>query len=560
MNCFKLRMVFFVLLCVAFAQAQMPNMANSSIQAKRDSVRLARQGLTQKPLATTPTSVTLGSAQPVTPAAAPVVVPLQPLPIPDSVMIPSLNIRDTEIRDLLQGLAVQHGLNLFLSPEVKGPISVQLNRISLKDALQLIISHNGYEYSVDHGVISIRRQSIQVPIEAAPVQSRFVVEWKSNKLTLDIEKAPIEKVVRAVVEATGKNIVVEKGLTGDVTTLVKTLPLGDALQLMARSNGMVLREHSDVFSLSKEAAAMTGDHGATASGQAWVKVNPLDTLVSVEAVSAPLSQVVNEILSQAGVNSMIYGKIDGSVSAKLDHLPIRDALRHLLRGTNYSSWEQGGVYFVGGHEMQTAENSALIRLKHLRAEDVMKLLPQDLLKTIQVQVVKSQNGLMVEGAWETIEAVTQYVEKMDLPVAQILVEALVLDVDIEKAQSYGFSMFIGKPTASSSKEPLYPNIDQTLNRNQSMDVLAKIGLDKVINLPSNFGAQIQAMEQNKVLDVKARSQIATLNGETAVLTIGQTQYFLLKSETDYNQGSAVTNKSTERFEKVEANQTLTVTP
>ena len=53
--------------------------------------------------------------------------PLPPLPIADSVVVKNLNVKNTEIRDLLQGLAVQYGLNLFLAPEVKGPVTVNFN-------------------------------------------------------------------------------------------------------------------------------------------------------------------------------------------------------------------------------------------------------------------------------------------------------------------------------------------------------------------------------------------------------------------------------------------------
>ena len=41
---------------------------------------------------------------------------LPPLPIADSLVIKNLNVKNTEIRDLLQGMAVQYGLNLFLAP------------------------------------------------------------------------------------------------------------------------------------------------------------------------------------------------------------------------------------------------------------------------------------------------------------------------------------------------------------------------------------------------------------------------------------------------------------
>ena len=47
----------------------------------------------------------------------------QPLPIADSVVVKNLNVKNTEIRDLLQGMAVQYGFNLFLAPDVRGPVS-----------------------------------------------------------------------------------------------------------------------------------------------------------------------------------------------------------------------------------------------------------------------------------------------------------------------------------------------------------------------------------------------------------------------------------------------------
>jgi type II secretory pathway component HofQ len=48
------------------------------------------------------------------------------LPIADTVIIQELSVRNTEIRDLLQGLAVQYGLNLYMDKEVSGSVSVNL--------------------------------------------------------------------------------------------------------------------------------------------------------------------------------------------------------------------------------------------------------------------------------------------------------------------------------------------------------------------------------------------------------------------------------------------------
>ena len=70
-----------------------------------------------------------------------------PLPIADSVIVKNLNVKNTEIRDLLQGMAVQYGLNLFLAPDVRGPVTINFNNQPLKDALRLLLLWNGYEYT-----------------------------------------------------------------------------------------------------------------------------------------------------------------------------------------------------------------------------------------------------------------------------------------------------------------------------------------------------------------------------------------------------------------------------
>lgn len=208
----------------------------------------------------------------------------------------------------------------------------------------------------------------------------------------------------------------------------------------------------------------------------------------------------------------------------------------------------------------TADNSLLIKLKHLKAETVIGLLPSSLTKSTQIQVVKSQNAMIAVGSYDVIDAISQYIEKMDLPVAQILIEVLVVDMDIEKGHSHGLNLFFGKASKNMGSEALFPNIDQTLNAKQTQNLIDGIGLGEIISVPKDMVTKIQAMEQEKILDVKARSQIATLNGETAVLTIGQTQYYMLTSEVDYNQGDAVTNKTTQRFEQIAANSNITVTP
>lgn len=480
------------------------------------------------------------------------------LPIADSVVVKNLNVKNTEIRDLLQGLAVQYGLNLFLAPEVKGPVTVNFNNQPLKEALRVLLQGNGYEYVLDGGVIRVQKPVEKVPEAPRPPEKRFIVGWQSDNLTIDVEDAPLDKVVRRIVEITGKNILLDQGCNKPISVFVQNLPFERAVRHLAEAAEVDYEDDDGVISLKKASWNLSGK-GAEGGNKFKVRLTN-DSLLSIEAVDASLASLLSEVMAQTKLNAMVYGKLEGAVTSHIAGIPVRDALKYLFRGTAYTFWERDGVYFIGPHEMQTADNSLLIKLKHLRAEDVIKLLPTSLTKTTQIQVVKSQNALMAVGSYDVLDAISQYVDKMDLPVAQILIEVLVVDMDIEKGHNHGMNLLFGKASQHMGSEMLFPNIDQTLNAKQTQKAINGIGLGDVIHVPKDLVTKIEAMEQEKILDVKARSQIATLNGETAVLTIGQTQYYMMSSEVDYNQGDAVTSKTTQRFEQIEANSNITVTP
>jgi type II secretory pathway component GspD/PulD (secretin) len=487
------------------------------------------------------------------------------LPISDTMMVKSLNVRNTEIRDVLQGLGIQYGINILMATDIAGPITVNLTKIKLKEALKLICEENGYQLSVIHGAIKVEKRPAPKPI--APPAPRFLVTMASNKLSVDLQKIPADQVVRRLVEVTGKNIVLDQGVATEFSGFFKEMELRKGLQLLAETNGLSLREKEGVYTLYREAWSSAGKDGqgagagAGTGGSGRFHVTVKDKLVSMEVTGAPLADIISTISAQSGISTVVYGDLKGSVTMRISDIPIEQAFQILFRGTEFTFWMHNNIFFIGPQTMQVLNNSKLILLKHLKVDDVMELLPTTLTKDAQLKAVKSQNAIMVMGTYETIDGLTQYITQIDLPVAQILIEALVVDVDMDRIRQYGVDMFLGDAKRVSSTEHIYPNIDQVLNKDRSQSIVDAIpGIRDIISLPKNFVAKIEALEQEKALKIRSRPQIATLNGSEATITVGQTQYFLLKSETDYSQAVGVTNKTTERFEKIEANVTLTVTP
>jgi len=157
---------------------------------------------------------------------------------------------------------------------------------------------------------------------------------------------------------------------------------------------------------------------------------------------------------------------------------------------------------------------------------------------------------------------------VDKPIPQVLIEALVVDFNVNKIRDYGVSLFTQGPKDSSGNwlsEQFLPTLDLKPGRKKTEKILNSIlkgiGSNHIVDLPDNFRAGIQALESADVVKVHSTPQIATLNGNQAVITIGETRYYKLSKETT----APIDNRATvigkdERFEVIKFNTQLQVTP
>ncbi len=73
----------------------------------------------------------------------------------DKQIIESLEFREVDIKDVLRQLSKQYGLNIVFSEKVSGLITVQMNNLTLGEALDSIITVNGFVYNKRGTVIKV---------------------------------------------------------------------------------------------------------------------------------------------------------------------------------------------------------------------------------------------------------------------------------------------------------------------------------------------------------------------------------------------------------------------
>jgi type II secretory pathway component GspD/PulD (secretin) len=442
-----------------------------------------------------------------------------------------------------------------------------LTDIKVKNAIDFIVKRMGYTYIVENGIVKVFKTEPPPPLKAKEPDVVFSV--KQNLLTIDLKAIPAERVARLFTDSAAMNVVIDGTASKDITSHLVNVDVKKALKVLFESNGYQVRTVDDVNYVSM--ANWSGDDKGGNQQQRKLGVSlSKDKRVSMEVDDAPLDQTIRTIAVQSGINIFIYDKLSGSISAKCDSLFIDDAFRFLLQNTKYTFWKDRGIYFIGSQEMSEQKTTLVIPLRHIMAEEaeINKVLPPNISKNAVIKFDNEHNALIVIGSFDVVAQTQEFIDKIDKPVPQVLIEALVVDFNLDKIREFGISAFTGglrDSTGSLTSEQFLPGMILKPGRLKTAEVLNEVmkfvGIDKIVKLPENFRASIQALETSNIVKVHSTPQIATINGNPASITIGETRYYKLTKET---KSATITGDNVlgtdERFEVLKFNTQLEVTP
>ena len=68
----------------------------------------------------------------------------------------SINMKDSDIKNVLMLIGELTGLNIVVSPAVKDTITANLENVSVKAALDVILKPNGYSYFTQENIIIVK--------------------------------------------------------------------------------------------------------------------------------------------------------------------------------------------------------------------------------------------------------------------------------------------------------------------------------------------------------------------------------------------------------------------
>lgn len=495
---------------------------------------------------------------------------LKELPEEATDQIGNLNFRDLDIKDLLRGIGREYNLNLIVDNNINKRATIRLSGIPVIEA----VIHICEEYSLEllqSGQI-FRVQNYSPPQEEPDPVIPDITIAKDSLLTFDLKGEDLEIVMRTLSQKTEENIVIRNGVSGSLNGFLQDVPFELGLETILSNNGLTMREKDGIYIIDR-AGMRSGQGGEDQTF--WVNVDD-EGMISMDVVNVPIPDLIREIGFQMEINMITYELPTGQITARLNNQTLGETFSYLFRGTNFTYRREDDIYIIGDKNISGIASTRLIRLDHIRADVVMEMIPQSISQGASIQVVKEQNGLMVIGTNDIIFELESFIEEIDYPTPQIMIEAMVIDVNTSDFFELGVTLAKGAAPDSTFLNPFAIFGGRGPSGRQSGGLITQgdgeaannwfgsggnlFGIRNLGRLPADFFFRIQALSQEGVINMRSRPQISTLNGHKASIEIGTTQYFILRSTTPLQSPNQIVTQETERFETIEANVSLEITP
>lgn len=441
----------------------------------------------------------------------------------------TIDFKDADIRDVLRAVGMEFGLNIVMDENVKGKVTVHFEKVPLIEGLRMLLESNGFTFEQTGEIYYVRKSDRDkiMNIQATP-----------SRLTLDVKNKDIQEVLREISKQSGINIVTDPSVKGDISGLLHDVPMEQGLTSLLSSAGYMLRKKAGIYEVTKAMGEPGRRKGLAVNVETLGdSASGFEKVVTVDLNDADIGSVMQEVATQTGMNIVTYGEVKGLVNAKLDKMPLDDALSLIFQGTNYTYKKVDNVYLVGDKSLtspaaQALITTKLIKLEHMKADLIPSLLPPTI-PAGNIKVIKEQNAILVVGTDDLVQQTKDFLKEVDKVSPQIMIEALV--VEISKRASREIGIQGGYGLGGDTLRTTFPQV-QDYSRGKTLndywDRLAdRMAIHTLGRLPPDFMVTLRALETAGKARVRAKPKIATLNGNQANIDVGFVRYYQTSQQT-----------------------------
>jgi len=493
-------------------------------------------------------------------------------------IIPGLNekisnsVTGVTIDEFIRAIAISSGVNISIDPNLKFQIINNFNNVKVSDVLLFLC--NQYRFDITSiGTIIIIRQ-----IEKPLIPNRCIIQYDTAQkyLSLDIEDVELGIVSQKITDVTMRNVLPGSGLFNEkVKIYIQKMPVQSALDKIAYSNNLILKSTEDGFfifeklppekkEITQQKTPSVGNTLRTEKeGTYKLTVSAMgnDSLLLL-ADKAPIAEIIKEVSDKSGNNYVMSSIPKGEISLHLNGVKYSDIIKTVLGGTDHFYKKQGKIYIIGNKSTPDLMCQALVQLQYRAVDSVLYLIPKDLTDDLDKKIFREQNSIMLSGPSNKVAETERFLHQIDRLVPVVSIEVMLIDYNASATISTGITAGLTNGDVPPTSGEVFPSVDLALNSQSINDLINRFngfGWAKIGRVTPKFYANIKALENDGILNIRSTPILSTLNGHQTKLSIGKTEYYL---EEQLNIIGTQNPQSTriETYKPVDAELAVIITP
>ncbi len=455
-----------------------------------------------------------------------------------------IDVSGLSLNDLISSIAEEHQLNVSVDSDLNNPVVNNFFDVTVKDVFLFLVQKYDLEVSFMSNIIVFKKRKEFKVVEKKIAKAIDVLYNNQNDfLSIKLENDSLQSVAKAIVDKSGKNIVLSQDVkTIKVSSYILNRPFDQVIQMMAKSNDLIAtKDENGVFYIEKNTTPKeittnssnkpnSRDKQKPASGSEGfydVEVNEKGFL-KVKANVADATDLLIEAAEKLNVNYYIYNKPENEKTSLLaNNITFDDLLEHVFKGKKYTFRNKDGFYLIGEQVTEGLRSTELIQLENRSIESVLTSLPKVFSEKVEIKEFVELNSLIVSGSKNSIEELKLYIKQIDKVVPLVQIEVIIVQYNKSYDIQSGLKAGLDKINQTQTSGVLFPTTDMNLNStsvNSLIDAFNGLGFIKLGKVTDAFYLNLKLLESNSAIKIESTPKIATLSGHEATLAIGETSY------------------------------------
>jgi general secretion pathway protein D len=462
----------------------------------------------------------------------------------------SIDFNNVDINVFIKFMSELTGTNFVVDQRVKGKVTIiSPSKISLKEAYKV------FESVLEvHGYTTVQSGEVIKIIPSPDARSKSIETKLREEST-----TPRDRVVTQLIPLTYANPVEIKRL---FTPMVSK---SSVILAYSPTNTLII---TDVYSNIKRLIRILKEIDITGIGQE-ISVIPVEYSDAVKLVNL-LNTVFKPTRKKSkGVEetpiTMVADERTNTIvllASEIDTLRIRKLISMIDREAPRGK----GKIHVYYCKNATAEELAKV-LQNVPSEKAGAGAPKGksapvVAGQVRISADKATNSLIIMADKEDYLVLEEVIEKLDIPRSMVYIEALIMEVDMEKSLDIGIDWSVFGKTSIDGKQTVVGGgfrqgveilPDELLKGGLTLGLLTEpITIAGVA--VNNISAIVNAVKTDDDFRILSTPQVLTTDNEEARITVGENRPYQTRSTTDVSGGTF------ESFEYRDVGKILKITP